>query len=897
MKRLCLILLVIIMLCCCLPADAIKRESTSTPSPENVISASPAPVRIDGYGRVIADNTLLYIKPNKNAPVRYSLSSDSIVKMIEYVCDDNGVWWTHIDFDNGMQGYVQSVALRELTRNEVTGYLKEVESMLVSNSATGSTVPPEMTPTPSPAPTQAPTPTPSPTPTQAPTPTPSPTPTQTPTPTSAAVVEDRIRGTWGTCPWSIDSDGVLTVNAGKGESFTSSPWGDYLEQIERAYFEDGVVFPETCSRLFVNYKGDTNEYHNNTTLRSVYFADVDTSNVRDMNGMFFACENLNELDLGQFNTGKVTRMYGMFGNCSNLSKLNISSFDTSKVTDMNTMFGNCTSLQELDVSHFDTSNVTSMAFMFFGCANLSKLDLSHFDTGKVTDMPLMFANCSSLSELDIHGFDTSAVTDLSGMFLRCSSLQELDVSSFRTSNVVDMRFMFSECSKLEKLDLSHFDTSNVELMSMMLARCTSLKELDVTFFDTGKVTDMAGVFLEDTELVLSVIEGSPLAEEAEPFVKKIIYVQKQNIQSGGMESLLPSSPVLESENIFNKKDETATELQMPKDDASQSRSEIITDDYVYYVVDTENRYLIITKYKGKGGDIVIPETFQGMPVKAIGLEAFCACRELKSIVIPEGIQIIGTRAFAKCPKLHSVDLPESLEEIAQEAFMACTTLERIELPTNLKHIGKSAFQWCSDLERMDIPEGITVIEENTFDKCKSLGQINMPSSLLEIKKSAFFGCEGLEYISLPGGVTKIEGNPFIGCELLKKIEIGSHNQYFTIMNGALVEKAGGRLIAFPCRQSEKITYAIPEEIKIIEEQAFSDCMFTTITIPEGVSRIGMYAFSSCRWLETVHVPESVQEIGEEAFFNDADVIIRGKKGSFIEQYCSLNGLTFETVQQ
>ena len=45
----------------------------------------------------------------------------------------------------------------------------------------------------------------------------------------------------------------------------------------------------------------------------------------------------------------------------------LSNFDTSNVTNMEGMFYECYSLISIDLSNFETSNVTNMAGMFHGC--------------------------------------------------------------------------------------------------------------------------------------------------------------------------------------------------------------------------------------------------------------------------------------------------------------------------------------------------------------------------------------------------------------------------------------------------------------------------------------------------------------------------------------------------
>ena len=148
--------------------------------------------------------------------------------------------------------------------------------------------------------------------------------------------------------------------------------------------------------------------------------------------------------------------------------------NTSEVKDMSGMFSDCSGLTSLDVSHFNTQNVTAMNDMFLGCSGLTSLDVKNFNTQNVTNMGGMFSYCSGLTSLDLKNFNTKNVTNMYGMFRGCSVLTSLDLSHFNTRNVTDMGVMFSDCSGLTYLDLLHFNTKNVTNMYGMFSGCSAL---------------------------------------------------------------------------------------------------------------------------------------------------------------------------------------------------------------------------------------------------------------------------------------------------------------------------------------------------------------------------------------------------------------------------------------
>ena len=215
----------------------------------------------------------------------------------------------------------------------------------------------------------------------------------------------------GTCIWSIDEDGRLTVKPitpESGELYSSCPWRDEKSRIKTVYFEKGVIAPKS------------------------------------MDSMFCDCKALVSADLGNLDTSRATDMESLFAECSLLESVSLPNVDTSNVVSMAAMFSNCFSLKSLDLSSFDTSSVTSMKGMFNGCRAIESLDLSAFDTSSVTDMGLMFFSCYRLLDLDVSSFDTSNVRDMEEMFFDCRSLISLDLSSFDTSSTTVMRYMFGD---------------------------------------------------------------------------------------------------------------------------------------------------------------------------------------------------------------------------------------------------------------------------------------------------------------------------------------------------------------------------------------------------------------------------------------------------------------------
>ena len=55
---------------------------------------------------------------------------------------------------------------------------------------------------------------------------------------------------------------------------------------------------------------------------------------------------------------------------------------------------------------------------------------------------------------------------------------------------------------------------------------------------------------------------------------------------------------------------------------------------------TNNGTITITGYTGPGGDVTIPDTINGLPVRSIGESAFAGCTSLTNVIIGNSVTSI-----------------------------------------------------------------------------------------------------------------------------------------------------------------------------------------------------------------------------------------------------------------
>lgn len=151
---------------------------------------------------------------------------------------------------------------------------------------------------------------------------------------------------------------------------------------------------------------------------------------------------------------------------------------------------------------------------------------------------------------------------------------------------------------------------------------------------------------------------------------------------------------------------------------------------------------VVSGYTGSSVNVVIPNSYNNIPVTAIDGRAFVGS-EIQTLEISEGIKSIGLDAFRGSTLLKSVVLPSSLEKLVGGCFENCTSLTTVSFrndTSNLKLIGNQAFSGCKKLTKFDVPSSVNTIEHGAFNRCTSMKEIN-----ITVKDTTSFGGWNFEY--------------------------------------------------------------------------------------------------------------------------------------------------------
>lgn len=147
---------------------------------------------------------------------------------------------------------------------------------------------------------------------------------------------------------------------------------------------------------------------------------------------------------------------------------------------------------------------------------------------------------------------------------------------------------------------------------------------------------------------------------------------------------------------------------------------------------------LITSFNGwEVKKIVIPNSIQGYPVRAIAADAFEGV-DVEFVLLPDTVKVIGEYAFYNCKKLKEVTFGKGIEKICSCAFWNCNQLSGIVLPDSLKSIGSSCFSHTA-LKSISLPREVEKIDYGCFSACNNLSTVYMSEGLKEICSRSFEG--------------------------------------------------------------------------------------------------------------------------------------------------------------
>lgn len=266
-------------------------------------------------------------------------------------------------------------------------------------------------------------------------------------------------------------------------------------------------------------------------------------------------------------------------------------------------------------------------------------------------------------------------------------------------------------------------------------------------------------------------------------------------------------------------------------------------DYIYQL-NSDGSYTIIG-YDGDANIIRLPSKLDGQEVRVFegDYDANEVPQYVKKTIDSATVTAVGMRAFG------------SVKVNGEGSFAG-----KISIPSSIRTLGKQAFMQCQ-LSSIAFEEG----------------------SELEAIGSQCFWMSTLSTIEIPASVEKIGEGAFFD-QYLTGISVEEGNKSFTSQDGVLFSKDMKALVAYPTDRpvAADKSYAVPDSVERLENYAFamppdagSQADLKSITLNDGLKKIGDCVFQNLKWVTRIEIPDTVTDMGV-AVFNSADELAEVK---------------------
>lgn len=592
---------------------------------------------------------------------------------------------------------------------------------------------------------------------------------------------------------------------------------------------------------------------------------------------------------------------GAFKNCSNITKVNIPN-SVNNIDDE--AFDNCLNIESLSLGSVSDSSLTEIGINAFrGVSKVENIDLP-----------------DSVKSIGAFAFSSTSDSKLKSFNITNNSLlEEIGASAFNNNKLLSSfnlpvaikvlaENVFKGCSSLGFINVD-LATSHIESIGTSCFEGTAIKNINIP----NSIVNIGSAAFKDCTSLESVNFGEfAFVNSDDPVIRESTFENCISLHSIVLPDAISTIEAYAFAGASLKDNVESKASKIHKDAFKNSYFEQSFEDGVVKIGS------VLLSYHGNKTELSA-EDLKG--ITSINPNAFDANTNVKSITLPDSLEIIDENAFDGCTSLEYVYASEncSLTKISSYAFKDCRNLKEVVIPNLVDTIDGYAFYNCYNLENVNFKTNLlTLIPEYCFANCNSLEKIDLPLGVTDIGQYAFYQT-ALKEVKLNATIQRIESYAFsnMGSAQNRKLVpslwkitpsltnlifaengdlyyIGKHAFDNNALNEINLPNISGlRLDEFCFANSNKIeTFKVFDGLNVSKGILYGSKSISSIELPssysvmsifggykslvskslktiiitDGSTQIDDYEFEGLQYVETIILPETINYVGENAFY-------------------------------
>ncbi|MBE6543216.1 MAG: leucine-rich repeat domain-containing protein [Ruminococcaceae bacterium] len=217
-----------------------------------------------------------------------------------------------------------------------------------------------------------------------------------------------------------------------------------------------------------------------------------------------------------------------------------------------------------------------------------------------------------------------------------------------------------------------------------------------------------------------------------------------------------------------------------------------------------------------------------------------------------------------------------------------STITKVVVKSGVTHVGSSSFTGATGITEVVLEEGVETVGMDAFSYCGTIDKVSFPSTLTSLSQGVFYS-SSIKEISYPLTYAEFKANVDVAVyndavdaadwgeevatsgTLTATMSWSFADGTLTISGTGAMPNWGANATPWVALNAQITKVELSEGITTIGSNAFAHTKIVEIVIPEGVTAINGDAFAYVSTLKTVHIPSTLQTMGQGTVYGSNNI--------------------------